>query len=157
MTMRKMRHQRGFIALTSAILISTVLLSAAATIGYSSLFARLDSLNAEYKRVSLGFAESCILVALLRVGQNYLYVPAVEGDSVVIGVDAQGEQEECRIQSVTYEPEASGKKIATIRTQGRYRTTFSNVLVQATVLNPRVTPSRFESNLSIISWQETPE
>ncbi len=71
-----MKPRRGFIALISAIVISTILLGLAITAGSSTFSTRFDALNGEYKRVSLGLAESCIHAALLNIGQNFSYVVA---------------------------------------------------------------------------------
>ena len=95
--MKTSQTNRGFIALISAIIISAVLLAAVSTIGASAFYARFDSLNAEYKRVSLGLSESCVSEALLKIAQNYAYAPAPLGDSITIGTDAQGQAETCVI------------------------------------------------------------
>jgi hypothetical protein len=137
---------KGFIALISVIIISVVLLALASTLGSSSLLSRFDTLNSEFKRVSLGLAESCTSVALLRIGQNYAYDPtsdpgyvAGKGSLVVVGVDSQGVSESCYIESVTYGPEdAHHRKPVKIETQGQYRNAFTNVTIAASVANPSV-------------------
>jgi hypothetical protein len=78
---------RGFIALTSAILIAAVLLGITTTLSTSGYFARGDSLTSEFKRVSLGLAESCANAALLKFATNYSYAG---NETISIGTDAQG-------------------------------------------------------------------
>ncbi|MDZ4230111.1 MAG: hypothetical protein U1C53_03145, partial [Candidatus Veblenbacteria bacterium] len=60
-------HQqpKGFIALVSALVVSLILSTIAFSVSSSGYFARLGSSTAEYKRVSLGLAESCVNIAML--------------------------------------------------------------------------------------------
>ena len=155
---------RGFIALISALLISTVLLGLAATLCMSSLFARLDALSQEYHRVALGLAESCAQVALLKVAQNYAYDPTVDADYVsgrgvyvLVGTDGQGISEACSIASVSFALDPSRhRETATIMTRGQYRNSFAGVRVQALVADPTFAPSHLVRNVLIVSWTEVP-
>lgn len=132
----------GFIALISAIVISTVLLGLALTAGASGVFSRFDALNAEYKRVSLALAESCSNAALLKVAQNYNYVPAVGGDTIQLGVDGQGRAETCVIRGITYGANHATvvQDTAVITTQAQYPSpngALSSVTISATIQNPK--------------------
>lgn len=132
------QNTRGFIALMSSVIISTVLLGLALTAGASGAFSRFDALNAEYKRVSLALAESCANSALLKIAQNYNYAPA--GEVVTIGVDGQGRTETCTIKSVSF-PNGKGsvQNTAVITTQAQYPATngaFTTITISSTVQNP---------------------
>ncbi len=131
-TNRKPQPQRGFIALMSMIILSFVLLDVTMTANTSSMFARLNTLNSEYKRISLGLAESCVNKALLTIAENYSYTPAPGGDVILVGSNF------CTIKELTYGPEdpLTYQKVATIKTEGEYRGAFSNITTTATVPNP---------------------
>lgn len=120
-------HNKGYIALMSAIIISLILVGMTFSISTGGYFSRFNVLNSEYKRISLGLAESCVNSALLRVSQDYNYLPAAVGDSVDVGAET------CLIKSVTYGPEVAGRKPAYITAQADYRGAFSNIKVSATV------------------------
>jgi hypothetical protein len=128
----KNKFKRGFIALTSAILISSVLLTLAAAVSTSAFSSRFSALNGEYKRISLSLAESCVNSALLKIAQNYSYTTTNE--SVAVGSD------NCTIVSIAYVPAGSGKRAFTIKTQGQYKGAFSNIAVAATAQDPSVAP-----------------
>jgi hypothetical protein len=164
-TFSSRRHTRnrnsGFIALISTIIIATVLMGLALTISGGSVFARLDALHAEYKRISLGLADSCSNVALLRIGQNYNYTPAAGGDLVTIGQDAQGRLETCTIESVAFPNGKTGvQNTVVITSRAQYPSpdgANSRVTVSATVQDPtRTTPSTASSNIMIGWWGELP-
>ena len=57
---------RGFVALTSVVIISAVLIVLLFTLDVASFFSRFDALGAEDKRVSLGLAEACISKGMLK-------------------------------------------------------------------------------------------
>lgn len=70
--MKYQHHTEGFVALMSVVIISAILLVLVFTLGASSFFNRFDALDAENKRVSLGLAEACVNVGMLRIAQaNY--------------------------------------------------------------------------------------
>ena len=85
----------GYVALISAIIVSFILIALTVSVSTSSYFTRFNVANSEYKRISLGLAESCANVALLKVGQDFSYTPAVGGDTIAIGAES------CIIKSVT--------------------------------------------------------
>ena len=131
--------QRGFIALISSVVISTILLGLALTAGASGALSRIDALNSEYKRVSLALAESCANTALLKIAQNYNYTPGA-GETVSIGTDGQGRPETCTILAVSF-PNGKGgvQNTAVITTQAQYPSSngaFSKITISSTVQNP---------------------
>lgn len=75
----KYNLQGGFIALISTIILMIVLLIILTTTNISSFFARINSQNSEFKRMSFGLSESCLNLALLRIAQNYNY----QGDEII--------------------------------------------------------------------------
>lgn len=138
--------QRGFIALISAIVISTILLSLAVTLGSSTFFSRFDVLNSEYKRISLGLAEACVNSALGKIGSDYNYsvtsdsaYSSSRGGAVVSLGSAYGSALDCVIYPLTH-TDAGGKRTFTISTQGKFHGAFSNVSVSALAQDPLSAP-----------------
>lgn len=133
------RHtpQRGFIALISAIIISTVLLTLAVSIGSNTFFARFDALNREYKRLSLGFAESCVTTALGNISANYNYSAA--NVPVSLGT-LYGKPATCTIASVSAGTPVGGKKTFTIVAKANFNNAFSTITAQATAQDPSLAP-----------------
>ncbi len=128
----------------SVIILSAVLLGLVSTANTAGFFARFNALNAEYKRVAFGLAESCANIALLSLAQNYAYDPA---NSAYISADS------CTIQSITNAGGNSpNSRTVLITTSASYQGAFSTVEVNATVANPA---SGFSgSAITINSWQE---
>lgn len=75
----------GFIALTSALIISAVLLLVVATGSLSGFFTRGNVLNAEQKERSLALADACVDAARARLSGD----PSYAGGDIVV-VDAAG-------------------------------------------------------------------
>ncbi len=124
----------GYIALISAIIISFILISLTFTVSASGYFSRANVSNIEYKRVSLGLAESCANAALLKVAQNFYYVPPVGGEIISVG------SETCTIKTASSTaPDATGRKLVYITTQAQYRGAWSNVKVTASAQDPSFT------------------
>lgn len=145
----------GYVALISAIIISFVLTGLAFTASRSGFFARFDSLNAEYKRVSKGLAESCVNYALLELAQNPDYS---ENETVVLASDKS-----CRIDQITFEPtsdyDGENKKTATIIAVAHYpdlNGAFSRIKVEAVIYKPQSSPlpAEIRQNIEIESWTE---
>jgi len=139
--MTREHHGRGFIALISVIIISAILLTLVFTLGLSSFFNRFDALDAENKRVSLGLAEACVNVAMLKVAQDGSYAPAVGGDCITLGgtCHAPDPQKTCAICSVT------GGNPATVVTRAVYNGAFSTV---------QVTFDTTPDNFAVSRWEE---
>jgi predicted GIY-YIG superfamily endonuclease len=129
------KSDKGFIALTSSLILSAILMLMVFTTGATSFYARADALGSEFKRISLGLSEACSNAALLKIAQNYTYDPGPGGEVVSVGPDL------CRIVSVTYGPEdpATHRKLATIKTSAQYPPTngsWSTTEVKVSVQNP---------------------
>ena len=120
-------NQKGYIALISAVIISFILIGLTFSVSSAGYFSRGNVATSEYKRISLGLAESCVNLALLRVAQNYNYAPLPAGDTIAVGA------QDCLIKSVTYGPELAGRKGAYIVAQADYQGSFSNMKIVATV------------------------
>lgn len=134
-------RQDGFIALISAILISAILLDFAVTIGASSFHSRINTLNNEFKKMSESLAEGCINSALLKISQNYYYIPASDGDIISVGTDINNVDENCTIESVVYSDEntATHTKTGTIDVSANYNNAFSNIEITVNVSGSNVT------------------
>lgn len=110
----------------SVIIIALVLLGLTFSVSAGGFFSRFNVLDGEFKRVSLGLAESCANAALLKIGQNYNYAPAAGGDDVFIGGQT------CTIVSV-----GSGTA-RTIVTKADFHGAFSTMKIAANVQDPNV-------------------
>lgn len=126
---KRNKHPRGFIALTSAIIISAMLLVVAASGSLTGFFSRMNIIDSELKERSSALAESCVDQALLELTNNPTFVGP---KTVPVGGST------CVVQSVT----TSGVQ-KTIKTQGVFNNYYTNL--QVTVLT---------SDLSVVSWQE---
>ena len=79
------KNQRGFVALLSTILISSLLLIVIYTLETSSFFARFDQLDAEYKTQSWEWARGCADVAMVKIARDSGYAPGAGGECVSLG------------------------------------------------------------------------
>lgn len=142
------QKEGGFIALISAIIISAILLGLSITTSSGAFSARGNSLDIEFKRQSLAFAESCIHIALQRIAENYNYAPVNE----IIFIDS----EKCTIESVVYDTEDTvlHRKDATIISHAEFQGTWSTVETRIHILNPFFTHSPTAQKITIISWRE---
>ncbi len=131
--------QRGFIALISAVIISAILLTLATGASSSAFFSRFSALNSEYKRVSLGLAESCVNSALLQIAQNY--------NTTALNAPVSVGANTCTIKSIGYvqcpQPGCTSpnKRIFTIKAQAQYKGAFSNIQIAATAQDPAQAPA----------------
>lgn len=147
--MKTKSKNRGFIALMSAILISTVLLALLVTSNMSSFYVRFDVQDAQSKREARALAEACANVALLRLTQNYQYDP--HSDTVSVG------ERVCSIRSITPPAPRSGTStMVTVDARGSELGAFSTSIVGAVVLNPTISPTDvpLPQNITITSWQD---
>ena len=143
--------QRGFIALTSVIIMSAILVALMVTTSAGSLYGRFDVLSVQNKRISLGLSEACTHVALLAIARNYSYEPAPGGVSIPVGTDT------CTIFSVTYgiEDPLTHRKSATIISRAHYpllNGSWSATKIIVSVQNPATTIPA--SSLVIGSWDQ---
>lgn len=126
-----MKRPRGYVALLSVLLLSAILLGLTTTVASTGFFSRGNSLTAEYKRISLGLAESCMNQALLRLAQDADYEG---GDTVSVNGN------DCTIETIGHPAyDASQRKTLTLVTSAHYpkeRGAFSTIETSVGVLNP---------------------
>lgn len=129
----KIKHsQSGFVALTSVIIISGLLIVIGASMGYTGFFSRFNILDSEFKESSLGLAEACAEIARVEIANNPNYSVS-SGNPVEKSVG----DDICKIISV-----AGGY---TVRTQGVSQNSYSNI---EAVFN------RTASDVIVTSWKE---
>lgn len=125
-------RQNGFIALTSAIIISVLLLAITVALGFSGFFGRFNILDSESKERSSALAEACGDTAILNFAQDQSYNPS--NQSVTVGSD------HCKIVSL-----ATAANQTTIKTQACINKSVTNlqVVIDSTAF-------------TITSWDEVP-
>ncbi|HEY9585493.1 MAG TPA: hypothetical protein VJJ02_02790 [Candidatus Paceibacterota bacterium] len=127
--------QQGFIALMSSIIISIILMTMVLTVSTSSFYARFDALGGENKRESLGLAEGCMNLALLRLAEN----PSAPDWSVFDG--------DCVVNPPA--PPSSGyPKTFDITITAKHFDAFSNIRAEITMQDPE--------SLAVSAWEEIP-
>ena len=126
-----MKHNSGFIALTSTIILSAILMTNAGSVSLSGFFNRFDLLVSEFKARSLTLAEACVSRALLSLGTN----PAYLGDvTLAVGDDS------CTILPIEV---SGGRDVIKVRASYQNADTFLKVIVDS-------------STLGTVSWEEVP-
>lgn len=130
MRMKLHCRQQGYIALTSAIIISMLLVAIAIGFGFSSLFGRLAILDSQSKEQSQSLAEACVNVAMLNLAQGSLAT-----GPITVGSD------HCDIISIQSNTPAPGQ--STIKTQAVINYAYTDL--QAVV---------DQNSFAIISWKE---
>jgi len=141
--------QTGYIALISAIIISIMLVGITFGVSQAGYFSRFGSLDAEYKKISKGLAESCINIALLKIAEdpNYNTVDPVNGDFI----SPPG----CRILPIVYDPvsgyDPNHQKTARIVATAQYPAdngTFSKIETGSTIQDPQyAAPSKITARV----------
>jgi len=127
---------QGYIAITSAIVISILVLTIVLALSFSGFYGRTNIGNSYYKQISRALAESCVDSARLKIAYNPLYSPTNE--IVAIGSDS------CIINSVQTVPTPTPPRII-IKTEATINGAVTNLEV---ALHPL--------DLSVISWDEIP-
>ncbi len=126
-----MKNNSGFIALTSTIIISAILMTIAISLSLSGFFNRFDLLISEFKARSATLAEACVHRATLYLGTN----PTYTGDvNLSVGDDS------CTILPIEV---SGGRDIIKVQASYENAYTFLKVTVDA-------------STFSTISWEELP-
>jgi hypothetical protein len=126
----KKNSQHGFVALISAIIISSMLLLVIAAMGATTFYSRFNMLDAELKERSLATAEACADRAFIELVLD----PTYTGSTLMLN-----SIDECRVGKVSW----SGSSVQ-----------FS---VQATSSDTAVTNLQIVVNsgdFSIVSWEE---
>jgi hypothetical protein len=147
--------QKGFIALTSTVILSVVLLMLMFSASTGNFFARFDSLGGEYKKVSLALSEACVNSALLRIAEDYDYSPPAGGEVVTVGSNS------CIIKSVTCldSPceDTSGKKRLEIETYATYpevNGSWSTNKIRVSTQNPTISdPDSLSVPIKVEAWE----
>lgn len=121
--------QKGYIALTSAIIISTLVMAVSLALSFSSVFNRFDILGAEFKKNSRAFAEACVETALLKLAQNSAYAG---NENIQIASSS------CSILAVE---SSGGQKI--IKTKTNFNSYITNLKITVTF-----------PDIAIIFWEE---
>jgi hypothetical protein len=75
-------HNTGFIALTTTIILSLIILTLVIAVGFASFFTRFSILDSEINERSSNLAEACVETAVLKLSQDEDY-PG--GDTVTVG------------------------------------------------------------------------
>ena len=124
--------EHGFIALTSAIVISFLLLAITVSLGFSSFFGRFDILDSESKERSTALAEACVDQAILDSASGTYY----STDNIVnVGSDT------CTIKLSQLDSPIVGQTI--VKTQAKLNKSYTNLKVIVD-----------SSSFDIISWEE---
>ena len=125
--------QDGYIALTSVIIVSLLLITVITALSAVNYFSRYNILENEYKERSSGLAEACVDYAIGRVASN----PSYAGNNEKVAVAGSN----CVVKSV------SGAFPKVISTSGYYP---QNTPLKS-YTNLTVT---INSNLRVTNWQE---
>lgn len=124
-------HQRGYIALISAIVISILLLAITTTLSFSGFYSRFNVLDFESKKISSQLARACINSAILKIISNPNYTGA---EDIVLDVTSN---KKCKIVSA-----ASSGNQKIIQTQAVYNSAYTNF------------KTTIDSNFNIVSLNE---
>ncbi len=114
---------RGYIAISTAIILSILILAVAIALGSSHLFTRFNVTDFEDKHISYSAARSCLDQALLKLANDSTYAG---NESFTVGSDT------CTLQTIT----ASGaNKVIGSRAQINGATTDLRLTVDGTSLS----------------------
>ncbi len=141
-------YVRGFVALLSVIIISTVLLGLVATANTAAFLSRFAELDTEYKYTSSALAKACVNVALRNLAQNYNYITTNE--EIFVGQDS------CHIVEVRVVSTTATQKTVIVQTSASYKETFTNLLVTAQVQNPSLEGDGIVPAIVVVSGREVP-
>ncbi len=125
------KYQAGYIALSSVIIISLLLVTITAALSLVSYYSRFNILESEYKQRSVALAQSCVDYAFSQLVVN----PNYSGNECL-----NFSSNNCKVVSVT-----AGSYPKTIQSQAQYEKSYTNLSI--------VTNSSFQ----IQSWQELPQ
>jgi hypothetical protein len=87
---RKNKYENGFVALISAILLSSMLLLVAIVLSTSSFFARFNILGSELKEKGLSVAEACADEGLLLIANNENHISSTTTNILGVGTCTLG-------------------------------------------------------------------
>ena len=127
------QKNRGFLALTTTMLVSAALIILVIAVGFEGFFARFSILESELKEESVYLAEACVEIAILKIAQDEDYAG---GETVPVGAAS------CDIDNVSGDIWA---KI--IETTGVAGDAYTHLEAEVNMGNP--------TNPIINSWEET--
>ena len=127
----------GFIALITALILSVILITVAASLSQSGFFLRSGIADAEYKERSSATAEACVNVVFLRLAANPFSYPYAMNESLNVGSD------QCVIRQVLLDTPLIGQ--TTIETRAVFQEAATNLRI---VVN--------KADVSLVSWDEIP-
>lgn len=133
MTRAETCKESGFIALISAIIIAAILIVITFALSTTGFFLRFNTLDSEFKKISLGLADACVNQALLDIAKGAPVFPKT------VNIDANS----CKICNIN-----TSVTPHIVQTRAVYKNTYSNVTVNFT--------KDSYNNFTINSWQETP-
>jgi hypothetical protein len=137
MNLNNREKQKGFAALVSTVLISSVLMVLAASVARGAFRARFDALSRENKKISRMLGEACVQAALLKLAQDKDYGVLPEGEEIIVDGDKI-----CRICEVN---DLGGSEWE-IFTRAVWQNTYTNLKTKAALTG---------SEFVIISTRET--
>lgn len=123
------KSSRGYIAITSSIIIFGFVIALALAIGFGALLTRGTIASSYYKDISRALADACADMAFLKLADNGNYAG---GETIPVGTDT------CDIISVATE---ENEKV--ISAKGGFQGTITNLLIRANAVN-----------LSVTEWKE---
>ena len=127
------KNKKGFIALISAIIIASMLLSLTITVSTASIFGRLNLLDSESKERSANLAEACVNQAILEISQG-IYP---QNKTIFVGPNTE---DTCTIIKTSQNELLLEQSL--IKAQSAINHAYSNLLFVV------------DGNYSIISWKE---
>lgn len=123
---------KGYIAITSAVIISLLLMAITFALNFSSFFGRFNVFDSQTKEISQALAEACVENTLLKLAQNSSYA----GNETI----TVKSPDTCDI--LTIETNGSQK---IVKAKATFQKTTTNVKVVVNMPGPQ-----------IVSWEELP-
>ena len=132
MNKKKFLPSQGYIAITSVIIISLLLMAIVFSLSFSAFFNRFNVFDSQSKEISQALAEACAEKALLNLAQNSSY----SGNEII----TVKTPDSCEILAI----ETSGSQ-KTIKTRAVFQKAATDIKIIMEM------PA-----LKIISWEEIP-
>jgi hypothetical protein len=159
-----MEPARGFVALISAVIISSILLGVAATLDQGVFFTRFDALNFEYKRISESLADSCIEAGTAKLANNYDYLVEQDPDydasagGVPISLGTlYGHATTCLLRApTTTPPEINQARAYAVEGIGVFTGAVTEKRATVTVTNPHYRTGTSDPLVVPSAWHEIP-
>ena len=120
---------KGYIAITSAVIISVLIMGVVFAVSFSGFFNRFNILDSSLKETANSLAEACAETALVKLAENSNYGG---NENIIIG------DEQCAILA--------------LETNGNQKIIKTKAIIQNAVANFKVTVDA--ASLSIIAWEE---